>query len=147
VGFQAVTAHGALTVVDAEPSPYQYDEERTMLLTDYFNKTDAVIELGLVSQPFVWSGEPNAVLLNGIGVSVGEEAGTGACQLPVISVEPDKRYRLRFIGGTALSMVQIAFEGHDTLTALRICKCLRGSDSTRFCRPDLLPNSPTRLTS
>jgi L-ascorbate oxidase len=115
VGFQAVSAHGALTVVDAEPSPYQYDEERVMLLTDYFNKTDEEIESGLVSQPFVWSGEPNAVLLNGIGVSDGEEAGTDACQLPVVSVEPDKRYRLRFIGGTALSMVQIAFEGHDTL--------------------------------
>lgn len=118
VGFQAVTAHGALTVIDIGPPPYQYDEELTMLLTDYFNKTDDVIESGLVSQPFVWSGEPNAVLLNGVGVSVGEEAGTGACQLPVVSVEPGKRYRLRFIGGTAISMVQIAFEGHDTLEVI-----------------------------
>lgn len=103
---------------DVESCPYEYDEERVILLTDYFNRTDEDITAGLTPQPFVWSGETNAVLINGVGVSNGEEAGTGDCQLPVISVELDKRYRLRFIGGTALSMVQIAFEGHENLEVI-----------------------------
>lgn len=88
------------------------------MLTDYFNRTDEDITAGLTAQPFVWSGETNAVLINGVGVSNGEEAGTGDCQLPVISVELDKRYRLRIIEGTALSMVQIAFEGHENLEVI-----------------------------
>jgi FtsP/CotA-like multicopper oxidase with cupredoxin domain len=33
VGFQAVTAGGALIVESAQPSPYQYDEERIIALT------------------------------------------------------------------------------------------------------------------
>jgi L-ascorbate oxidase len=117
-GFQALSAHGALIVQDAGSSPYQYDEERVILLTDYFSKTDTEIESGLTAQLFAWSGEPNAVLLNGIGASSGEKIRTDECPFPVIFVDPGKRYRLRFTRGTALSMVQIAFESHDDLDVI-----------------------------
>ena len=43
VGFQAVTANGALIVEDVGSPPYHYDGERILQLTDYFNKTDSVI--------------------------------------------------------------------------------------------------------
>ncbi|KAH9868288.1 hypothetical protein J1614_007360 [Plenodomus biglobosus] len=113
VGFQAVSAAGPLIVEDFGLPPFEYDEERIVFFQDYFNKTDEAIEKGLVSTPFVWSGETNAVLINGVGVAKGETAGKGNCKLPVIDVEPGKTYRLRFIGSTALSMVAFAIKGHD----------------------------------
>ncbi|KAI8937522.1 hypothetical protein NX059_005240 [Plenodomus lindquistii] len=113
IGFQAVSAAGPLIVEDFGPPPFEYDEERIVFLQDYFNKTDEAIERGLVATPFVWSGETNAVLLNGVGVAQGEKAGQGNCKLPVIDVEPGKTYRFRFIGSTAISMVSFGIEGHD----------------------------------
>lgn len=118
VGFQAMTASGPLIIEDKAEPPYAYDEERIVFLTDYFNKTDTVIEKGLVATPFTWSGETNAVLINGVGVSVGETAGNGSCKLPVIDVEPGKTYRMRFIGATALSMVQVGIVDHDNFTII-----------------------------
>ncbi|KAK1520268.1 L-ascorbate oxidase [Colletotrichum costaricense] len=118
VGFQAMTASGPLIIEDKAEPPYAYDEERIVFLTDYFNKTDTVIEKGLVATPFTWSGETNAVLINGVGVSVGETAGNGNCKLPVIDVEPGKTYRMRFIGATALSMVQVGIVDHDNFTII-----------------------------
>lgn len=112
VGFQAVTASGPLIVEDLEAPPYDYDEELTVQLGDYFSRVDHSIEEGLVSRPFVWSGETSAVLINGVGVATPEEAGKDGCELPVINVEPDTTYRMRFIGTTALSMVQLAIDEH-----------------------------------
>lgn len=116
VGFQAVSCNGPLIVEDAGPPPYAYDEEQVIQLTDYFTRTDDSIEMGLTADPFVWSGETNAVLINGVGVADGETAGTGECKLPRINVQPGKTYRFRFIGSTALSMVQVGFVGHSNLT-------------------------------
>ena len=98
-----VSASGPLIVEDIGTPPYSYDEEIIVQFQDYFNETDAVIEQGLVATPFVWSGETNAVLINGVGVSIGETAGENRCKLPVIDVDPGKTYRMRFIGAAALS--------------------------------------------
>jgi L-ascorbate oxidase len=87
-------------------------------LQDYFNKSDDTIEKGLGATPFLWSGETNAVLLNGIGVAIGEQAGEGNCQLPIIDVEPGKTYRMRFVGATAISMVAFGIEGHTQLDVI-----------------------------
>jgi L-ascorbate oxidase len=118
VGFQAVSAAGPLIIEDSGPSPFNYDEERIIFLQDYFNKSDDTIEHGLTATPFVWSGETNAVLLNGVGVAIGENAGVGGCELPVIDVEPEKAYRFRFIGATALSLVALGIEGHPRLDVI-----------------------------
>lgn len=118
VGFQAVSCNGPLIVEDAGSPPYEYDEEQIIQLTDYFNRTDDAIETGLTADPFVWSGETNAVLINGVGVADGEIAGQGDCKLPVINVQPGKTYRWRFIGSTALSMVQVGIVGHSNLTII-----------------------------
>ena len=67
VGLQALTAVGALVVEDAEPPPYDYDEDRVLLFTDYFNSTDSYMIQGLTANPFRWTGEVNGVLLNGYG--------------------------------------------------------------------------------
>ncbi|KXT00877.1 hypothetical protein AC578_973 [Pseudocercospora eumusae] len=121
VGFQAISAAGPLIIEDvAECHPYenQYDEERIIFITDYYNQTDEKVEFGLRNTTFKWPGEVNAVLINGVGVANGEKAGEGNCKLPVIDVDPGKTFRMRFIGGTAISLVQFAIEGHNNWTII-----------------------------
>ena len=117
IGFQAVTAAGVLIVEEEGDSPYEYDEERTIALSDVFEKTDEDIEDGLIANPFRWSGETANVLVNGKGQLPGKLASS-SCELASIDVEPDKTYRFRFIGGTALSFVTLAFEDHDQMTLI-----------------------------
>ena len=84
-----------------------------------FNKTDGQIETGLVASPFVWSGESNALLVNGFGITETSTITTGAgCGLAQIDVRPDTHYRLRFISATALSLVPLAIEGHSNLSII-----------------------------
>lgn len=114
VYFQAVTASGPLIIEEDTKPPYEYDDERMVYLSDVFNETDSQIHDGLLANPFVWSGETNAVLINGKGVSnTVTNNDTSSCPLPIISVEPGKTYRFRFTGATALSFVSLAFEGHN----------------------------------
>lgn len=93
------------------PSPYKYDEEHIITLSDFFNKTDTEIETGLTSSNFTWSGETTAVLVNGQGRLATN--ATGSCKLGAIDIKPGKTYRLRFIGATALSFVWLGIESHD----------------------------------
>ena len=123
VGMQALTVSGALIVEDCGRPPYQFDDERTLHWSDFFPQTDHEIEAGLQSIPFVFSGETRGVLLNGKGISVGhqgDESLSSDCSLPVIDVDPGKRYRFRFIGSTGLSLVSVAFEGHENLTIIQV---------------------------
>lgn len=117
IGFQAVTAAGPLIIEDAGPHPYAYDDERTIALADVFEKSDEEIEAGLVGNPFQWSGESANVMVNGLGQLPGKTASP-SCELAVIPVEPDKTYRFRFIGGTALSFVTLAFQDHEVMTLI-----------------------------
>lgn len=121
VGFQAVTAHGAL-IVDAanETKPYDYDGDIPILLSDYYRKTDDVLEAGLVANPFKWTGEPDAVLINGRSgnASFSNATADDSCKPYIITVEPDKTYRLRFTSGTALSFVMLGIEKHAELTII-----------------------------
>jgi L-ascorbate oxidase len=114
VGFQAVTASGPL-IVEGHTFPYKYDDERIVHLTDFFSSTDEVIESDLTGPNFVWPGETNDILVNGQGRLTTN--ASGQCTLAAIDVEPGKTYRLRFIGGTALSFVSLAFEEH-TMTII-----------------------------
>lgn len=117
VGFQAVTVAGPLIVDEIAMPPYHYDDERTIALQDVFKKTDSEIEEGLLANPFQWSGETENILINGQG-QLATSVPSVDCNLATIDVEPDKTYRFRFIGGTALSFVTLAFEGHDQLTLI-----------------------------
>lgn len=117
VGFQAITIAGPLIVDDSGKTPYEYDDERIIALQDVFQKTDSEIEEGLLGNPFQWSGETENVIVNGQGQLSGSVASKD-CNLATIDVEPDKTYRFRFIGGTALSFVTLAFEGHEQMTLI-----------------------------
>lgn len=120
-----VSAFGALIVNDFGKPPYDYDEDRLLIWSDYFNKTDHNMTVGLQA---VWPGEVNSVLLNGVGVAIGHEPkNSGTCALPIIEVDPCTKYRLRFISSTALSFLMIGFEGHHEMAVI-------GADS-RYTKP------------
>ncbi|KAI1323959.1 Cupredoxin [Xylariaceae sp. FL0255] len=112
VGFQAVSAAGALIIEDSGKPPYEYDGEKVVLLQELFNETDSTIEAGLISSQFTWSGEPNALLINGKGISNYGIVNPSSAGLSVISVKPEQTYRFRFIAGTALSIAMVGFENH-----------------------------------
>ncbi|KAH8602471.1 Cupredoxin [Bisporella sp. PMI_857] len=116
VGFQAVSATGPLIIED-RIKPYQYDEERIVYLQDVFTRNDSTVESGLISSPLQWSGETSMILVNGKGGGTANGT-TCSASLSTINVEPGKAYRLRFIGGTALTFASLAFEDHDCLTVI-----------------------------
>ena len=116
LGFQTVSANGPLIVKDSEP-PYAYDEERIITVTDVFNNSMNTIESGLLSSVFTWSGETNNILINGKGAGIASGISCNS-SLSVIHVAPEKVYRLRFIGATALTFASLAIQGHDELTVI-----------------------------
>ncbi|KAL7619465.1 hypothetical protein AAE478_010004 [Parahypoxylon ruwenzoriense] len=119
MGFQAMTAHGLLVVEDADAPPYYYDEEIPIVFADWYDKSDKEIEEGLTSLPFKWSGEPQALVFNDrTGNKSFEDAPDDSCKPYIVDVEPGKTYRLRFVGGTALSYVHVAIEDHTNLTII-----------------------------
>ncbi|KAJ4292068.1 hypothetical protein N0V90_009967 [Kalmusia sp. IMI 367209] len=119
IGFQEITAEGPLIVNSCDPVPYEYDEDNILNLQDYYNKTDDTIEAGLLANPFVWSGETNAILLNGqSGKAQSDKAIDKSCLPHVIEVEPDRTYRLRLIGLQVISLVTLGIESHDNLTII-----------------------------
>ncbi|RMD40596.1 hypothetical protein DV735_g4534, partial [Chaetothyriales sp. CBS 134920] len=121
VGFQAITAHGALVVEeeDGKGPPYKYDHDVPILFQDFYATNDSTIQHGLLANPFKWSGEPSAILLNGFsGNASWDNASDESCTPYVLKVLPDTTYRLRIIGGTAISLVTLGIEDHDDLTII-----------------------------
>ncbi|CAJ2512777.1 Uu.00g008960.m01.CDS01 [Anthostomella pinea] len=117
VGFQANTAYGLLIVNGAEA--HEYYDERAIVLADYYPQPDDEIEEGLRANPFKWPGESQAVVFNGqSGTASFDDDSDGSCKPHVIEVEPGKTYRLRFVGGTAISFVTLGIEDHKKLTII-----------------------------
>ncbi|KAI1816983.1 L-ascorbate oxidase [Poronia punctata] len=119
VGFQAMTAHGLLFVEDAGSPPYQYDEDVPVVLGDFYKRSDKEIESGLTALPFKWTGEPDALLFNHqSGKASFDDDVDDSCKPHIITVDPGKTYRLRFIGASTISFMQVGIEGHTNLTII-----------------------------
>ncbi|KXJ94838.1 L-ascorbate oxidase [Microdochium bolleyi] len=122
VGFQAVTARGLLIVDDEESpedAPYQYDGDIPLVFGDYYPRNDSNVEKGLRANPFVWAGEPTAVILNDrTGNASIAAAKDDSCKPYVVSVEPGKTYRMRFVSEAALSFLMVGIEKHSELTII-----------------------------
>ncbi|KAJ2990146.1 hypothetical protein NUW58_g3103 [Xylaria curta] len=121
VGFQAMTAHGALYVEDAGTPPYKYDEDVPVVLSDFYQKSDEEIESELTGTPFQWPGEPDSLVFNDrSGTASFDDAPDDSCKPYIITVEPSKTYRFRFIGGATISFIQLGIEGHTNLTVISV---------------------------
>ncbi|KAK5320666.1 hypothetical protein LTR93_006878 [Exophiala xenobiotica] len=119
IEFQANTAQGVIIVADQDAVPYKYDGDSSFFIHDYNPKNDSTIISGLIANPFKWSGEPQAIQINGFsGNSSFSNASDASCTPYIINVTPGATYRWRFISGTALSLVTLGIEGHKNLTII-----------------------------
>lgn len=119
VGYQSISAHGILIVEDYEQPPYDYAGDFSLLMGDFYNKTDEDIVSGLTADPFEGPGPVHAIVMNGQTGHAGlGDAKDASCAPHVLAVFPDKVYRLRFIGAGAKTIVTLGIEEHSTLTVI-----------------------------
>ncbi|KAJ8122077.1 hypothetical protein O1611_g9934 [Lasiodiplodia mahajangana] len=119
VGFQSMTAHGVIYIEDAGTPPYKWDEDVPVVLGDFYHKCDEEIESDLLATPFVWPGEPDSLVFNDrSGTRSFDDAPDDSCKPYIITVEPGKTYRFRFIGAATISYIQAGIEGHSNLTVI-----------------------------
>ncbi|CAM6004310.1 unnamed protein product [Sphagnum balticum] len=119
---------------DSQKEPFDYDDEASVLLSDWWHKSIYEQQLGLDSIPFRFVGEPQSLLIEGRGkyncaLDPGSNGASPSC-LPcnasnpecayhVIPVEHGKTYRLRIASITSLSSLNFVLEGHN-LTVVTI---------------------------
>ncbi|KAK4783940.1 hypothetical protein SAY86_018308 [Trapa natans] len=111
--------YGSLIVEAAAAEPFQYDVEFNILMSDWWHRSVHEQEIGLSSVPFRWINEPDSLLINGRGqYNCSLAAGTckfeGAeqCAPYILTVHPNKTYRLRLASTTALASLNVAVENH-----------------------------------
>ncbi|KAJ9050609.1 hypothetical protein DSO57_1013024 [Entomophthora muscae] len=113
-GMDSEQAYGALIVKDTDEtwqsivdfdSVYSYDEERTLLLTEWWHETPEEVRKKLISLPFSGVDGANSHLINGRCLDSKKGPYT-------LNVEAGKKYRLRLIGATGLSMFRFRIKGH-----------------------------------
>ncbi|RZC83294.1 hypothetical protein C5167_046078, partial [Papaver somniferum] len=112
-------------VADGQKEPFDYDDEITILLSDWYHQSVHKQEVGLSSKRFRWIGEPQSILMNGkgqFGCSFGAKSIKNSklcskdideqCKPEVFSVHPNKVYRLRIASTTSLASLNFAIENH-----------------------------------
>lgn len=107
-------------IEDAHHPPHHYDDERVLLIQDVFPDTDEYIEAALLAVPMEYERAQEMVLINGKGGGTTDPGASCNDSLTIINVEPGKTYRMRLIGGTALSFDILAIEGHDHLEVIEV---------------------------
>lgn len=121
--LQKSSLYGAIVVEGDEPVLPKYDEERTLLFSDWYHASATEQVYGLHSVPFKWVGDAQSLLINGRGEfncseylcsekskpcnSSHEEAGPF-----YLDVEPDTTYRLRLVGASSLAFLNFGIEHH-----------------------------------
>ncbi|CAM0952253.1 unnamed protein product [Alopecurus aequalis] len=124
-GMQRVAGLNGMIVVavpDNERKPFTYDEDRTVLLEDWWHQSVYDQATGLSATPFKFVGEPQSLLINGQGMfncsqlTTVSGKGNDSCintALPnLLSVVPGKTYLLRIGSLTSLSSLSFEIEGH-----------------------------------
>jgi len=101
----------------------EYDEDIVVFLQDWYHTTSTNQRIGLDSEPFVWVGNPDTLLINGKGAFAGcavegatlclDTCNDTAALLERIEVEEGKTYRLRIINSGQLLPVNFAIAGHN----------------------------------
>jgi L-ascorbate oxidase len=100
-----------------------YDEERVVFLQDWYHREGSSARTGLDSEPFIWIGNAQSFLINGLGRfegCLGDTPNTSVCAedctienyIASIDVEAGKTYRLRIINGASLIAINFAIANH-----------------------------------
>lgn len=114
--------HGLIKVLVPEGTvePFSYDEDRSIIVSDWWHKSAIEQSTGLLSSNFGWVGEPQSLLINGRGRYNCSLAGAAdVCNMTnpeclpfVLTVVPGKNYLLRIASLTSLSALNLEIEGH-----------------------------------
>ncbi|KAL6844646.1 hypothetical protein ACP4OV_025305 [Aristida adscensionis] len=112
--------NGLIVVEAAQPEPFRYDGEHSVLLNDWWHKSTYEQAAGLAAVPITWVGEPQSLLINGVGKFANcTKSSAGTCNAtrpdwttPVFAVVPGKTYRFRIASVTSLSALNFEIEGH-----------------------------------
>ncbi|KAI8074490.1 Cupredoxin [Gongronella butleri] len=118
IGMRAQSVYGAFIVHENAPLPFEYDEERTVQLSEWWHRTSADFEDYLMGPKFHLIPEAESILINGQTLINDEasrfEAIDAKCNgYAVIPVDENKKYRLRVIGATAFRTLYFAIAGHN----------------------------------
>jgi L-ascorbate oxidase len=99
--LHAVTAFGPLVIHDRQKRGQWYElPNGPLLFSDqwlFYDRRDK--EAGLLGSPFKWAGDQTALLINGR-------------RDLVLTLEPNKKYLVRLIGATSLSIIVFAIDQH-----------------------------------
>lgn len=108
--------YGSLIVEtgENESEPFEYDEELSIIISDWWHQSVYEQMTGLSYIPFRWVGEPQSLLIQGRGRY---NCSTGNCKNPqcaphVLSVKAGKTYRLRIASVASLSSLNFLIQRH-----------------------------------
>lgn len=111
--------YGSLIVDSAKTEPFVYDGELSIILNDWWHTSTYQQAVGLSSNPFVWVGEPQSLLIEGRGKyncsadsSKTCNATNSQCSPYILPVKPGKTYRLRIASVASLSALNFLIQGH-----------------------------------
>ncbi|RCH99747.1 hypothetical protein CU098_004686 [Rhizopus stolonifer] len=100
--------------------PYEYDEERTLILSEWWHRTHTELEEYLLGPNFKGIPEAETILINGMGLRDPNNIEESECRgYDVVPVKPNKTYRLRVIGATAFRTLGLAIANHN-LTIIEV---------------------------
>ncbi|GLJ51158.1 hypothetical protein SUGI_1088840 [Cryptomeria japonica] len=119
-GLQRTAGLYGLLIVDAAgKEPFTYDDELSIILSDWWHKSTYEQAVGLSSNPLVWVGEPQSLLINGTGqydcsaTNKYCNAKNTQCSPLVLPVQPGKTYRLRIASVASLAALNFVIQGHN----------------------------------
>ncbi|KAI8373257.1 Cupredoxin [Blakeslea trispora] len=137
VGMQESTLFGPIIIYESEEAnpenlsqnrngfklsagPYTYDEERLILLSEWWQRTQQDFEHYLVGPNYMGIPDAETILLNGRGIRDSRNILDFTCNgYETILVEPSKTYRLRVIGSTAFRTLGFSIANH-TMTIIEV---------------------------
>eukprot|EP00253_Pinus_taeda_P003257 PITA_03257 len=112
--------YGSLIVDSAKPEPFLYDGELSIILNDWWHTTTYQQAVGLSSNPYVWVGDPQSLLIEGRGkydCSLDStktcNATSRQCSPHILPVKPGKTYRLRIASVASLCALNFLIQGHN----------------------------------
>ncbi|SPR00086.1 L-ascorbate oxidase [Plasmodiophora brassicae] len=112
---------GALIVHNDERdhAVMNYDDERVILLSDWWHASMESLIDGLMGTPFKWIGDAQSILTNGrsppSSCSDSTVANAALCPMDAftaVTVDPDRTYRLRIINAGGLGYFTFSIVGH-----------------------------------
>lgn len=132
-GIRSAGLYGMLIIDPLAGKSFAYDDERSMLLSDWYHASHVDLATGLLEEKFRWAGDPQSILINGKGYYNCSKNGvpmnanypyfkpgsTIYCSdsqcpgLEVINVPVGKTIRLRLGNIAELSFLNIAIQGHN----------------------------------